>query len=322
MHKILLLTSGGDCPGMNAAIRSVVRSAYYHGLTPVACRQGFQGLVDQQLQELTTQDVANRIQHGGTFLQLARCPAFLEAKTRATCLQFLQRQDTQGIIVIGGNGSLQAAACLAQESHFNIVGIPASIDNDIPGTSYAIGFDSACNTALAAIDKIRDTASSHNRHFIVEVMGREAGFLAAKVGLACGAEHIITPEFPMTAKQLAKALQQPKRQKQSCIIIVAESGQPGHSVALQQTLEQITTLSIRVCILGHLQRGGAPSAYDRCIASELGAVAIQMLVQKTTGVMTAVNQGSVQQVPLPQATNPQRLLSNDHLLALTQQLAL
>src|SRR5579872_6247879 len=249
MKKIVVLTSGGDAPGMNAAIRAVVRTGSYHGLKVYGSKLGYQGLVDEKLIPLEPESVANCIQHGGTILKAERCMAFYEKSVRDRCRAFLKSEKIDGLIVIGGNGTFRGAALLSEEGGPRAIGIPGTIDNDIPNTDYTIGFDTARNTALQAIDKIRDTASSHNRNFLVEVMGRSSGFLAVNVGIAGGAEIILIPEFDIPITTLAAKIQEPKRRKQSSIIVVAEGEQPGRSVHIAKELEKLTQLSYRVCIL-------------------------------------------------------------------------
>ena len=321
-QQLLILTSGGDAPGMNATIRALVRIASYHGIGVQACQHGFQGLIDQQFIPLQVADVANRIQVGGTFLKSARCDTFHDSTIRAQCRQTLAAKKISDVIVIGGNGSLRGAKLLADDGGPRVIGIPASIDNDIFGTEDAIGFDTARNTAVNAIDKIRDTASSHEHHFLIEVMGRESGFLAVDVGIASGAEYIITPEFPIATTQLAHYLTRPKRNKKSCIVVVAEANQPGHSLAIQQELQQLTQTYYRVCILGHIQRGGSPSVADRLLASRLGECAINAILQQQTALMAAWVQGAPTLVPLPTEKQYCRRLADDQLLQLSSMLAI
>lgn len=316
MKNIVVLTSGGDAPGMNAAIRAVVRTGRYYGLNVFGCKQGYQGLVDQKLFPLEPESVANCIQHGGTILKADRCAAFFEKETRDQCRAFLTEQNIDGLVVIGGNGTFQGAARLFAEGGPAVIGIPGTIDNDIPGTEYTIGFDTARNTALAAIDKIRDTASSHNHNFLVEVMGRNSGFLAMDVGIAGGAEIILTPEFDLSIEALAQIITQPKRHKLSSIIIVAEADQPGRSIHIAEQLREMTHLQYRVCILGHTQRGGSPTTLDRKMASEMGYLAVKALLEKESNKMTAVLQSQVQIAAFPPANCLTRTLQNKALLEL------
>lgn len=318
MKKIVVLTSGGDSPGMNAAIRAVVRSAHHFGLQIYGSHLGFQGLVDRTLTPLFPENVANCIQHGGTILKADRCLAFYEKNTRDQCRTFLKHENIDGIIVIGGNGSFRGAALLEQEGGPAVIGIPGTIDNDIPGTEYTIGFDTARNTALHAIDRIRDTASSHNRHFLVEVMGRHSGFLAVDVGIAGGAEIILIPEFEFPIDMIAKKFLSPKRKKLSSIIVVAEASEPGRSMKLAQELEQLTKLSYRVCILGHTQRGGSPTLLDRKIGSQMGYLAVKALLENEKNKMVAMKLDKLFLTPFPDITEPPRMLTQKSLLELNE----
>lgn len=316
MKKIVVLTSGGDAPGMNAAIRAVVRTGHYHGVHVYGSRLGYQGLVDQQLIPLTPGSVANCIQHGGTILKAERCLAFYEKTTRDQCRAFLQQEEIDGLVVIGGNGTFEGAALLAEEGGPAMIGIPGTIDNDIPNTEYTIGFDTARNTAMQAIDKIRDTASSHNRNFLIEVMGRKSGFLAMDVGIAGGAEVIMTPEFDCSMEELAKKITGHKRSKQSSIIIVAEADQPGRSVHIAEQLQQITGVPYRVCILGHTQRGGSPTTMDRLVASQMGYLAVKTLLEDKSNQMTAIYNGQLTLMPLSRKEVNTRIFSQKSLLEL------
>jgi len=314
MKKIIVLSSGGDAPGMNAAIRAVVRRAIKADIEVFASLSGYQGLVKQALKPMNTCSVANCIQLGGTILKAERCDAFYDQSTRDRCREFLASQGIEGIVVIGGDGSFRGAALLHQEGGPPVIGIPATIDNDIVGTDYTIGFDTACNTALGAIDKIRDTASSHNRHFIVEVMGRNAGFLAVDVGIAGGAEFILIPEFDLSTEALIKQIQDQTRQKSSSIIVVAEGDTPGRSVQIGKQLSKAIGSSYRVCILGHTQRGGSPSAFDRRVASLMGVKAVDALVAGESCKMIAWHQDQLTLQDFPDINLPARRFSNMTLL--------
>ncbi len=322
MKKIVVLTSGGDAPGMNAAIRAVVRTGVYYGLNVYGSKLGYQGLVDQKLTALEPDSVANCIQHGGTILKAERCMAFYEKSVRDECRAFLKSENIDGLIVIGGNGTFRGAALLAEEGGPLVIGIPGTIDNDIPNTDYTVGFDTARNTALQAIDKIRDTASSHNRNFLVEVMGRKSGFLAVDVGIAGGAEVIITPEFDLSAERIVQKLTANKRPKQSSIIVVAEADQPGRSLKIAEQLEELTQVPFRVCILGHTQRGGSPTITDRLLASEMGYLAVKSLIEGESRKMTAVQQGKVRLALLPSNENSTRLFTDKKLLELNEVLCI
>lgn len=318
MKKIIVLTSGGDAPGMNAAIRSVVRTAIYHGMAVFGSCSGYQGIVEKQLKPLKAHSVANCIQQGGTILKADRCKAFYDKNTRDECRAFLQQENIDGIVVIGGDGSFRGATLLNQEGGPAVVGVPATIDNDINGTEYTLGFDTARNTALDAIDRIRDTASSHNRHFLVEVMGRNSGFLAVDVGIAGGAEYILIPEFDKTPSELVKHLDKQSRKKQSSIIVVAESDNPGRSFALAEQLNELTHKTYRVCVLGHTQRGGKPTAIDRKFASTMGTKAVLALKDGETAKMVAFNSGHLELKNFPDPSIPSRQFKNGSLLKINE----
>jgi len=301
MKRIIVLTSGGDAPGMNAAIRAVVRTGHYFNIKVFGCQLGFQGLIEQKIFPMDPEDVANCIQLGGTILQAGRCLAFLQQETRDKCRAFAKEHQIDGIVVIGGDGSFRGASLLSSEGGPAVIGIPSTIDNDIHGTEYTLGFDTARNTALQAIDKIRDTASSHNHNFLVEVMGRSSGFLALDVGIAGGAEFILLPEFPIPIDALAKKITAPRRSKKSSIIVVAEANHPGRSMEIAEQLNSLTGSQYRVCILGHTQRGGSPTALDRKTASTMGYFAVKGLIDGSSQKMIAMqdNQLSLQLFPDP-----------------------
>lgn len=314
MKKIVVLTSGGDAPGMNAAIRAAVRTGKHFGLEVYGCPFGFQGLVDQQLIPMTPEKVANCIQQGGTILKTGRCQAFFDQETRAEARRFLAAEGIEGLIVIGGDGSFRGASILAKEgpAELAVIGIPGTIDNDIPGTDYTIGFDTARNTALQAIDKIRDTASSHQHHFLIEVMGRSSSFLAVDVGIAGGAEIILVPESNLTLEQIAKKLLQRRSSKLSSIIVVAEADQPGRSVNLAAELQALTQMPFRVCILGHTQRGGSPTTLDRKVASSMGYLAVKALLEGKSQLMVSLQEDSYTLQPFPaENASPRRFKSQE-----------
>jgi 6-phosphofructokinase 1 len=299
LSKILILTSGGDSPGMNAVTRAVVRTMNYYNVETYACHNGFQGLVDRDIFLLSPGSVAGTIQHGGTILKSSRCKAFLDKEVRKKVIEFLNSEGIEGIVIIGGDGSFRGAALLNTEGDIKVIGIPGTIDNDIIGTEYTIGFDTARNTALRAIDNIRDTAYSNNMYFIVEVMGQRSGFLAVDVGIAGGADHILTPEFPITAEELAQKILAPRRPKRSLIVVVAEAGKPGRSMDIVAKLRQLTPFDYRVCVLGHIQRGGSPSVMDREIGSRMGYLACESLLQGQSNKMTAIQNGQLVLVDFP-----------------------
>lgn len=319
--KLLVLTSGGDSPGMNAAIRAVTRSGFYHNFETYGCHGGFQGLVDQKIFPMKSEDVANCIQRGGTILHSSRCTSFYQKATRDICREFLKAKGIEYLVTIGGDGTFRGATSLAKEGGLKIIGIPGTIDNDIEGTDYTIGYDTARNNALQAIDKIRDTATSNSLYFLIETMGRNSGFLAVDVGLAGGAEYILTPEFPIPTAELAKSIMEPRRKKQSLIMVVAEADQPGRSFAIANELRKITSFEFRVCVLGHIQRGGSPTLLDRIAASLMGNLAVEALVANKSCYMTAYKNGQYLLAPFPDPKKSSRRLSDSFLLNLTSILA-
>lgn len=318
MKKIVVLTSGGDAPGMNAAIRAVVRTGCSLGLEVYGSMAGFQGLVAEKLVRLEPESVGNCIQHGGTILKTDRCLAFYERPVRDRARAFLKAQSIDGLVVIGGNGTFQGAALLSREGDIAVTGIPGTIDNDIPGTDYTIGYDTARNTALQAIDKIRDTASSHDRNFLVEVMGHHSGFLAVDVGIAGGAEVIVIPEFELSITRIAEKIahSRHRRSKQSSIIVVAEGEQPGRSLKIADALSKVSDMPYRVCILGHTQRGGSPTTQDRLLASQMGYHAVKALSGGKTHCMTAMVDGRLALVPFPAPDQPTRTVKDTELIEL------
>ncbi len=318
IKKLLIVTSGGDAPGMNAAIRAVLRTAVYRGIEVYACRGGYQGLIDRNVFPLVPKDSANSIQRGGTFLKTNRCEAFYNRGVRDDCREYLQSLGIDALAVLGGDGSFRGAVLLENEGGPRTVGIPCTIDNDIIGTDYTIGFDTACNTALQAIDKIRDTAFSLNRHFLVEVMGRAAGFLAVDVGIAGGAEFILIPELPITTDELVNHIQNRRRKKLASIIVVAEAGQPGRTFGLAESIKEKSGLSYKVCILGHIQRGGAPTVKDRKIASLMGFQAVECLLQGETQKMVALHEEELKFVPFPDPAKGARCFKEAELLKINQ----
>lgn len=272
-----ILTSGGDAPGMNAAIRAVTRSAIYNGLTVKGIYRGYKGLITGEIQEFKTQNVSNIIQQGGTILKTARCQEFKTPEGRKIAYETMQREGIDALVVIGGDGSLTGARLLAQEFDVPCIGLPGTIDNDLYGTDTTIGYDTALNTILDAVDKIRDTATSHERLFFVEVMGRDAGFLALNGAIAAGAEAAIIPEFNTEVDQLEEFIKNGfRKSKSSSIVLVAESEITGGAMHYAERVKnEYPQYDVRVTILGHLQRGGKPTAHDRIIASRMGVASIQ-----------------------------------------------
>ncbi len=314
MKRLLILSSGGDAPGMNAAIRAVVRTASYYGIEVYGAHNGYAGLVNHNVTLLSTANVANCIQRGGTILKTGRLASFHQKITRHKAMHYLNELGIDALVVLGGNGSFAGAAKLCEEGGPPIVGIPCTIDNDIQGTEYTIGFDTACNTALNAIDKVRDTALSFERNFLIEVMGRSSGFIAINVGIAGGAELIITPEFPISAKEISEKLHAKKRKKEASIIVVAESNKPGHSFDLAKELKKHANIEYRVCVLGHTQRGGMPTAKDRIMGSIMGAEAVEYLRKKSRNRMIAYNKEKIEVVSLPDPEHGTRYFDDKKLL--------
>jgi 6-phosphofructokinase 1 len=299
LKHLAVLTSGGDAPGMNAAIRAVVRTSIYEGLRVSASYKGYQGLIDNNIEELGARSVANIIQRGGTILKTARCMAFYEPEGRAIAAKHLKERGIEGLVVIGGDGSFRGATKLHEEHGIAVIGLPGTIDNDIYGTDVSIGFNTAMNIALDAIDRLRDTAASHDRLFLVEVMGRHSGQIALNVGLAGGAEVILLPESQMSPEEVvAQVVNAKERGKSSSIIVVAEGAFPGGALGLQKELEASCGYEVRSSILGHMQRGGSPSTRDRVLASRLGYMAVQGLLEGQSGVMVGVDKRGHTYIPL------------------------
>ena len=300
-----ILTSGGDAPGMNAAIRAVTRSAIYNGLTVKGIYRGYKGLITGEIQEFKTQNVSNIIQQGGTILKTARCQEFKTPEGRKIAYETMQREGIDALVVIGGDGSLTGARLLAQEFDVPCIGLPGTIDNDLYGTDTTIGYDTALNTILDAVDKIRDTATSHERLFFVEVMGRDAGFLALNGAIAAGAEAAIIPEFNTEVDQLEEFIKNGfRKSKSSSIVLVAESEITGGAMHYAERVKnEYPQYDVRVTILGHLQRGGKPTAHDRIIASRMGVASIQALMEGQRNVMIGIEHDQLVYVPFTKAIN-------------------
>ncbi len=302
--KIGVLTSGGDAPGMNAAIRAVVRACAYHNLECVGFYRGLQGLIEGDFKELNARSVKNIINRGGTFLKSARSKDFMTVEGRKKAFDNLKKASIDALVVIGGDGTFAGASVFIKEFNFPIVGIPGTIDNDINGTDYTIGYDTALNTVVEAIDKIRDTANSHNRLFLVEVMGRDAGDIALNAGIAAGAEEILIPEQNMGRERLLESLSRSKKSgKTSSIVVVSEGDQIGKNIfGLAEYIEEnLKEYEVRVTVLGHIQRGGAPSCYDRVLASRLGVGAVDALLRGETNIMIGIIHNRVTSVPFSEA---------------------
>ena len=303
-HKIGILTSGGDAPGMNAAIRAVTRTAIYNGLRVVGIKRGYYGLVYNEMEEFSSKSVSNIIQQGGTILKTARCMEFKSAEGRKQAYDNMRAQGIDALVVIGGDGSLSGARLFAEEYDIPIVGLPGTIDNDLGGTDSTIGYDTALNTIVEAVDKIRDTATSHERLFLVEVMGHMAGYLALNGAIASGAEAAIVPELETEIDQLADLVSRGfRKSKNSAIVLVAENPETGGALGLAQRIkDEFPEYDARVTILGHLQRGGSPTAADRILASRMGAQAIMALMEGQRNVMIGIKNGELVYVPFSKAT--------------------
>lgn len=303
-----MLTSGGDAPGMNAAIRAITRAALYDGVEVVGVKRGYCGLVNNDLAQMSTSSVSNIIQQGGTILKTARCEEFTNSEGRRLAYETLSRARVDGLVVIGGDGTIRGAKAFAEEYDFPIVALPGTIDNDLGGTDVTIGYDTALNTVVEAIDKIRDTATSHERLFLVEVMGHMAGYLALNGAIASGAEAAIIPEMDTAIDQLAELVGRGFRKtKNSAIVLVAENPKTGGAMGLAERIRsEFLQYDARVTILGHIQRGGPPSAADRILASRMGLRAVRALRAGECSVMIGQRRGELISVPFADATNHRR----------------
>jgi len=304
IEKIAVLTSGGDAPGMNAAIRAVVRACTYYSVECVGVYRGYQGLIEGDFETITGRHVSNIISKGGTILKSARSLEFKTVEGRAKAYKNLKAQGIGALVLIGGDGTFTGGLKFIKEFNFPLVGIPGTIDNDIYGTDNTIGYDTALNTVVEVIDKIRDTASSHNRLFFIEVMGRDAGFIALNAGIGAGAEEILIPEKNIGLDKFVESLNKGKQNgKTSSIVVVSEGDKIGKSVfeLADYITENFPDYDIRVSVLGHMQRGGSPSCFDRVLASRLGVAAIEALLDKSTGVMIGITNNEISKVELEKA---------------------
>jgi 6-phosphofructokinase len=308
-----ILTSGGDAPGMNAAIRAVTRTAIYNELEVKGIYRGYKGLLTGEIVPFKTNNVSNIIQQGGTILKTARSKEFMEAEGRKVAYETLKREEIDALVVIGGDGSLTGARIFAQEFNLPIVGLPGTIDNDLFGTDTTIGYDTALNTIMEAVDKIRDTASSHERLFFIEVMGRNAGFLALNGAIASGAEAAIIPEIWTEVDQLEELIKNGfRKSKNSSIVLVAESELTGGAMGMAERVKkEYPEYDVRVTILGHLQRGGSPSATDRILASRMGAAAIEALMEDQRNVMIGVQNNNIDYVPFSKAIKNEKPINRE-----------
>jgi len=312
MKRVGVLTSGGDNPGLNPCIRAVVRMGIHLGLEMMGIRRGYAGLMGGEIDEMDARSVGGIIGHGGTVLGTARCPEFYEPKGRKEALRGLNRFGIDGLVVIGGNGSLTGALELWRMG-FPTIGVPSTIDNDVNGTDISIGVDTALNTILDAIDKIKDTATSHNRAFLIETMGRESGYLAMASGVSGGAELVLCPEVETSFEEICQTIEDAYiRGKSHCIIVVAEGWQPGTQTLVERLREQEDLgFSVRVTQLGHVQRGGSPSAFDRLLATRLGAAAARELVAGNAGNMAGWVRSAIALTPLEEAVAFEKQISRE-----------
>jgi 6-phosphofructokinase 1 len=311
--KIGVLTSGGDAPGMNAAIRAVVRTGIYHGLEVFGIMRGYSGMIDDDIVPMHSRSVANIIQRGGTILKTARCKEFFEKEGRKVAFDNLKKHGIDGIVVIGGDGSFRGADIFSREYDIPCIGLPGTIDKDIAGTDFTIGFDTAVNTAVEAIDKIRDTADAHDRLFIIEVMGRDAGYIALHSGIATGAENILIPERKTDIEELVSSLlEKEKRKKLVNLVVVAEGDNYGGAAEVAKVIKsRLPQADTRVCILGHIQRGGSPTCLDRLIASRMGYHAVESLLENRNNVMVGIMNNKMHYTPLEKAVKAKQKISDD-----------
>jgi 6-phosphofructokinase 1 len=313
--KIGVLTSGGDSPGMNAAVRAVVRTAIYHGLEVYGIVRGYQGMVDGDIYKMESKSVANIIQRGGTILKTARCKEFMEYEGRKKAYENLKKHDINGLVIIGCDGSFRGAQIFSNEFDIPCIGLPGTIDKDIAGTDFTIGFDTAVNTAVEAIDKIRDTADAHDRLFVIEVMGRDAGYIALHSGISTGAENILIPEKKTNIEEIVNQLAEKGRRKKLVnIVVVAEGDEFGGAAEVTKILkERLPEQDIRMTILGHIQRGGAPSCMDRVIASRMGYHAVESLMEGRHNVFVGIVNNRMHYTPLDEAVKKKQRISDEWL---------
>jgi 6-phosphofructokinase 1 len=314
MKTIGVLTSGGDSPGMNTALRSIVRTCAHYKIKCVGIVRGYSGLIEDNTKVLNTRSVRGIINKGGTFLYSARCDEFRQASGRKKAYKTLRNNNIDGLIVIGGDGSFTGALKLKDEFNFPVIGIPGTIDNDIFGTSHTLGYDTALNTVMDAIDKIRDSAISHDRLFFVEVMGKDAGYIALRSGIAIGAQEILIPEVNTKINDLIDSLKNSKKSgKTSSIIVVAEGYKPGKNVyqIADEIQEKLPNYQVRVSVLGHIQRGGRPSCFDRVLGTKMGVKAVELLKDAKTGIMVGTQHGKIVTVPLKKAISEKTKIDKD-----------
>ena len=315
VKNIGLLTSGGDSPGMNAAIRAVVRTAIYNGIEVYGIHRGYQGMIEGDIDKMQTTDVSNIIQRGGTILKTARSKEFMTDAGMKKAYDQLQKHGIEALVLIGGDGTFRGAVKFFENYTIPAVGLPGTIDKDLAGTDFTIGFDTAVNTAVEAIDKIRDTAEAHDRLFIVEVMGRDAGYIALYSGIACGAEDILIPEQVTNINEVLNRIDQDERRKKTVhILVVAEGDDFGGAKEVFTIIqERFPMLDTRTCVLGHIQRGGSPSCADRILASRLGHAAVMALIENRTQVMVCVVNNELAYTPFKDAIKQHSIVSKDML---------
>lgn len=313
--KIGVLTSGGDSPGMNAAIRAVVRTGTYNGLEMFGIMRGYSGMIDDDIIPMQSRSVANIIQRGGTILKTARSKEFYTPEGRKIAYDNLKKRGINGLVVIGGDGSFKGAQRFSNEYDIPCIGLPGTIDKDIAGSDFTIGFDTAVNTAVDAIDKIRDTADAHDRLFIVEVMGRDAGYIALHSGIATGAENILIPETKTDIEELVSSLtEKEKRRKLVNLVVVAEGDEFGGANEIAKIVKgRLPNTDTRVCILGHIQRGGSPTCIDRLIASRMGYHAVESLISGRYNVMVGIMNNKMNYTPLDKAIKAKQRISREWL---------
>lgn len=311
--KIGVLTSGGDSPGMNAAIRAVVRTGLYYNLEMFGIMRGYQGMIEDDIIPMHSRSVANIIQRGGTILKTARSKDFFEPEGRKKAYENLKKHGIDGLVIIGGDGSFRGAQKFSNEFDIPCIGLPGTIDKDIAGSDFTIGFDTAVNTAVEAIDKIRDTADAHDRMFIIEVMGRDAGYIALHSGIATGAEHILIPETKTDINAMIDSLEEKERRKKLVnMIVVAEGDEIGGANEVAAIIrERLPHMDTRVCILGHIQRGGSPTCLDRLIASRLGYAAVEALLEGKHNTMIGVVNNKLHFTPLDKAIKAKQKISEE-----------
>ncbi len=311
--KIGVLTSGGDSPGMNACVRAVVRTALYHGLEVFGIMRGYTGMVENDIFKMESRSVANIIQRGGTILKTSRCKEFFTPEGRKKAYGNLKKHGIDGLVIIGGDGSFRGAQTFSNEYDIPCVGLPGTIDKDIAGTDFTIGFDTAVNTAVEAIDKIRDTMDAHDRLFVIEVMGRDAGYIALHSGIATGAENILIPERKTDIDEIITQLTEKERRKKLVNLIVVAEGEEfggGNEVA-KAIRERMPNQEARVCILGHIQRGGSPSCFDRLIASRMGYSAVECLIEGRHNVFVGIVNNRMSYIPLNEAVKKKQRISEE-----------